>query len=61
MITLGAGGDMANSGEAQFQWEIIEAMISLGWNDCTAGGYDRKEGDVNGLELTYYMFSKRVR
>ncbi|CAO1661947.1 hypothetical protein [Salinicola sp. NYA28a] len=50
---------MANSREAQFQRDIIEAMTTRGWRAGTAGGYDRKGRYVSELELTHYRLTKR--
>ncbi|GKW49009.1 hypothetical protein [Halomonas sp. NCCP-2165] len=52
---------MANSREAQFQWDITKTMTAHGRKAGTAGGYDLKGEDVSELELTHYLLSKRVR
>lgn len=59
MITPGARGDMANSREALFQRDIIEAMSARGRKVGTAGGYDRKEEYANGLALPHYRLIQR--
>ncbi|WFM70501.1 hypothetical protein [Halomonas sp. CKK8] len=50
---------MANSREALFQRDIIEAMTTHGWMAGTAGGYGRKGEYVSELELTHYRLTKR--
>lgn len=50
---------MANSREAQFQWDITKAMSARGRKVGTAGGYDRKEEYVNGLALPHYRLIQR--
>lgn len=50
---------MANSREAQFQWDFIEAMTAYGCKAGTAGGCDHKGEEASELDLTYYHLIKR--
>ncbi|WP_348814676.1 hypothetical protein NFG57_15155 [Halomonas sp. H10-59] len=50
---------MANTREAQFRRDIIEAMTAHGRRASTAGGCDLKGKDVSELELTHYRLIKR--
>ncbi|WP_311948438.1 hypothetical protein [Halomonas piscis] len=50
---------MANSREAQFQWDISKDMIARGLKAGTAGGYVRNWKYVSELQLPHYRLTKR--
>ncbi|BCB08867.1 hypothetical protein HHSLTHF2_27570 [Vreelandella venusta] len=51
---------MANSREAQLQWEITKDMTDRGWMAGTAVGYVLKDEYVSELERPHYRLTKRV-
>ncbi|WP_253449650.1 hypothetical protein [Halomonas sp. Y3] len=50
---------MANSREAQLQWDISKDMTARGWKAGTAGGYVRKWEYFSELQLPHYRLTKR--
>lgn len=50
---------MANSGEALFQRDIIEAITAYGWEVGIAGGCEHTGEEVSERDLTHYQLTKR--
>lgn len=50
---------MANSREAPFQLDIIEAIRAYGWEVGIAGGCEHTGEEVSELELPHYRLIKR--
>ncbi|GEN26087.1 hypothetical protein HCU01_40360 [Halomonas cupida] len=49
---------MANSGEALFQRDIIEAIRAYGWEVGIAGGCEHTGEEVSERDLTHYYLTK---
>ena len=51
---------MANSREAQFQWDITRDMTVRSWMAGTAIGYDREEEYFSWLKLPHFRLTQRA-